>query len=391
MNPFDLVAVILVLFAVIIGFRSGAIPQIGGLAGAVVGGALALFALPLAAELLGPLDPPVRAVVVLVGLLLAVAGGEAIGSGFGRSLTVRLGRGLLGAIDRVAGSFVAVAQALLVLWLAGGLVATGPLPRLATAAQTSTTVRALDRVLPPPTEIAVEFGRLLDESGLPDVFVGLEPLPAPPVERPGDPAAQAIAAPAQASTVRVSSQACGSLATGTGFVVRRGYVVTNAHVVAGGRTIRINHGGAVYDTVPVLFDPQLDVAVLHAPRLAAPPLRFAADDPARGDVGAAIGFPGGAALTVVPAAVAGRYEANGRDIYGESRVTRPILELRADIERGDSGGPLVLADGTVGGMVFAESRTNADVGYALTATSIATAVAPTLDRTSEVATGRCLR
>ena len=63
--------------------------------------------------------------------------------------------------------------------------------------------------------------------------------------------------------------------------------------------------------------------------------------------------------------MAGRYPATGRDIYGQEQVRRQILELRAEIERGDSGGPLVLKDGTVGGVVFAEARTNPDVGYAL--------------------------
>ena len=64
-------------------------------------------------------------------------------------------------------------------------------------------------------------------------------------------------------------------------------------------------------------------------------------------------IPGGGRLTVVPAAVADRYQATGRDIYGTDRVRREILELRAEIDRGDSGGPLILEDGTVGGVVFA--------------------------------------
>ena len=64
----------------------------------------------------------------------------------------------------------------------------------------------------------------------------------------------------------------------------------------------------------------------------------------------------------------------GRDIYGERRVTRPILELRAEIEQGDSGGPLILADGTIGGVVFAEARTDEEVGYALTPSSVSDAI-----------------
>ena len=78
--------------------------------------------------------------------------------------------------------------------------------------------------------------------------------------------------------------------------------------------------------------------------------------------------------------MAGRYPATGRDIYGEEQVRRQILELRAEIERGDSGGPLVLEDGTVGGVVFAEARTNPDVGYALSPDEVAAAIRPVIGR-----------
>jgi S1-C subfamily serine protease len=83
--------------------------------------------------------------------------------------------------------------------------------------------------------------------------------------------------------------------------------------------------------------------------------------------------------------------ATGRDIYGTRVVTRKILELRAQVDQGDSGGPFVLTDGSVGGVVFAEARTNDQVGYALTATSVATVVMPRIGRTGEVDTGDCIR
>ena len=72
-------------------------------------------------------------------------------------------------------------------------------------------------------------------------------------------------------------------------------------------------------------------------------------------------------------------------------MRRQILELRAEVDQGDSGGPFILADGTVGGVVFAEARTNDQVGYALTPTSVATAVQPQIGRTGPVPTGPCIR
>jgi S1-C subfamily serine protease len=177
-------------------------------------------------------------------------------------------------------------------------------------------------------------------------------------------------------------------------VVANAYVVTNAHVVAGARDGAISISSIDGDNVDahvVLFDPSLDVAVLHAPDLRAVRLKFTDGDPKRGTVGAALGYPGGGALTIVPAAVTGAYDAIGRDIYGQARVDRDILELRAQIERGDSGGPFVLPDGTIGGLVFAEARTDPDVGYALSPSSVEDRIAPAIGRTRVVATGACLR
>jgi S1-C subfamily serine protease len=392
-NPLDVITICLVVAGAILGWRSGAIPQVSGLIGAIVGGVGVILALPYLADPLSGIEPAFRPIVVLVALIGGVAIGESVGASLGRAAARRLGDGLLGTADRTAGSALAVAQALLIVWLAGSLLAEGPVQRLAETAGSSTAVRAMAAILPPPTEVAGGLGGWLDSTGLPDVFVGFEPLPAPPVDLPADPKARAIAAVAEASTFKVSAATCGLSSVGTGFAVTPAYVLTNAHVVAGAgsRGIRIaGTKGKVHDAVPVLFDPDLDVALLFVEGLNAPSLRFAADDPLRGDVGASLGYPGGGSLTVVPAAVTGRYPATGHDIYGEDRVSRLILELRAEINRGDSGGPLVLADGTVGGVVYAESRTNEEVGYALSASEVWEKVRPAIGRGGAVDTGPCL-
>ncbi len=391
-NLFDLLIVILVAAAILIGISSGALPQVGGLLGAFVGGALAIAMLPWVEPFLDRVDPGQRAIIVLAAILIVVGVGEAVGSAFGRLAAYRLRETPLRTVDRLLGGLVGGGQALLVIWLIGGLLAAGPLRSLATQAQTSLIVRSLDSVLPAPTEIAVQLGRLLDDTGLPRVFVGLEPLPAPPVDQPTDPAAEAIARPAEPSTVRVTARTCQFLSSGSGFTIAPHYVVTNAHVVAGSDGIGLTAtDGSRYDAIPVFDDPELDVALLWAPNLGTPSMRFASSDPDRGAIGATIGYPHGGALTVSPAAVAGSYVAEGRDIYGEQRVSRMILELRAAVDQGDSGGPLVLQDGSVGGVVFAESRTDEAVGYALTPTAVARAIEPAVGRTSSVETGPCIR
>jgi uncharacterized membrane protein required for colicin V production len=390
-NLIDVLAVVLVLFAAIAGYRSGALPQVGGILGAVGGAALSLALIPWLTEMIEDFEPIARAIVVLGGILGAVAVGEAIGSALGATAGRSIGRGVLSAIDRLVGVVVGVGQALLIIWLAGGLLALGPLPRITSQVQTSVAIRTLTGILPPPGEIANELGALLDASGLPDVFLGLEQVPALPVEIPTDPRAKAIAQAALSSTGQVRANACGAVLTGTGFVIAERYVITNAHVVAGSSRVVVALGGESSSATVVAFDPALDIAVLLAPDIRAQPLRFATRTPPRGTDGAAVGFPQGGPQTVVAAGVTASYRAVGRDIYGRGRVPREIIELRARIERGDSGGPLVLEDGTVGGVVFAESRTDDEVGYALAPVPVATAVRPAVGRTQRVATGECAR
>jgi len=388
-NPIDLFALVVLAIGLLAGFRSGALPQVGGLIGAVAGGAVAIAALPWALDQLRDLDPAPRAIAVLGGLLVCVAIGEAIGSTSGRTVSHGLGRGLLGALDQVGGAIVGLAQAVLVIWLAGGLLADAPFAKLSQDARSSTAVTTLDTVLPPPVAFAGDLRRALDATGLPDVFVGLEPAPASPAPLPTDPQVRAIAALATASTVKIESGACGFELSGSGVVVSQGYVVTNAHVVAGSNGSRVFGLAGEAEATTVLFDPALDVALLYAPGLRGHSLRFASQDPSVGAVGAALGYPGGGQLQVTPAAVSRDVHARGRDIYDRSEVMRDVLELHASIERGDSGGPFVLPDGTVGGIVFAQSRTVADVGYALSPTAVSSRIAASVGRTSAVDTGAC--
>lgn len=392
-NILDLVVVAIVVVAAVLGWRSGAIPQVLGLAGAAVGVAAVVLLVPSAAAALDRFDPPVRAFLAFGGAFLVVAVAEAIGSTLGAGLRDRLGHGVANRLDAVLGSLFGIAQALVLAWLIGGLLATGPFPPLAREAQRSVAVRTLLGVLPPPSEVAGELGNLIDGSGLPQVFSGLEPQPAPAVPIPGRTEADQIAAPALGSVVRVDAQACDQIFTGTGFAVAPNFVVTNAHVVAGATSVAVTadeSGRRVRGTV-VFFDPELDLALVRTPDLVLRPLRLAAAAPGRGTVGSALGHPNGGALTVIPAAVSTEIRARGRDLYGTSTVIRDILELRAPIEPGDSGGPLMLADGSVGGVVFAESRTDPGVGYALDPVAVADRVNPMLGRTAAVDTGACLR
>jgi S1-C subfamily serine protease len=237
----------------------------------------------------------------------------------------------------------------------------------------------------------LELGQLLDDSGLPNVFIGLEPLPAPDIDLPSDELASQIGQRAAPSVLRVVADGCEQRASGSSFVIAPEYLVTNAHVVVGADSVLVQTSGEVYRAVPVLLDLDLDIALLWADGLGRAPLRFAADEPGRGGVGATIGYPGGGDETVKPATVSATYAATGLDVSGEDRVTRRIIELRARVVPGDSGGPFVLEDGTVGGVVFAESRVDPSVGYALSAVEVSQRVSAAIGRRAAVPSGPCLR
>ncbi|HEY2888817.1 MAG TPA: CvpA family protein, partial [Candidatus Limnocylindrales bacterium] len=164
MNLVDVVIIGILIFALVAGLASGAFPQLGGLAGAIGGGALSILVLlPVAQSWLQTLDPPIRAIVVLVGIVGIVGLGEAIGSGIGSRIRERLvDHGFLGGLDRAAGGLLGLAQGVLVVWLVGGVLAAGPVPSIAAAVQRSAIVRGLAGVLPPPTEIVGELGKWLD-------------------------------------------------------------------------------------------------------------------------------------------------------------------------------------------------------------------------------------
>jgi S1-C subfamily serine protease len=391
MNAIDLIALIIVAAAAISGYRAGALPQVFAWIGVAVCVVAAFLALPLARSWLDGLDPFVRGVAVLGIFLAAFVLGQGLGGLIGGRIRDRLGRGFLGELDQLAGALVGVAEGVLIIWLGSGLIGAIPDPSIQRQARDSVVLSKIQTSLPPASIVTGRIERLLDESGLPRLFIGLIPTPAPAAgPLPTDAETRAIARPALASTVEVRSSACGRGIVGTGFVVAPGYVVTNAHVVAGGTVVTADADAVGGNATVVTFDPNLDIAVLYVPDLKAAPLPLSRKVPPKGTKAAALGHPGGRALTIVPATVTTSYPAIGRDIYGGGTITRTVIEIHAAVEHGDSGGSLMLPDGTVGGVVFGGSLTETDVGYALAPTDVAAHIRDGLRSRTAVATGDCI-
>jgi S1-C subfamily serine protease len=390
-NALDFILIALMAVAAVAGFRRGALVQIlaigGVIAGLVVG---AVLAPPIASLARTDLA---RSAIALAVLLGAAVIGNTLGWMAGSWVRSRAhGLRLLGAADAAGGSLVSVVGILLVTWFVSVTLVAGPLPTVSREIQGSAIVQGLDEALPRPPSVLAEVRRFLGRYGFPDVFAGLPPAPAGPVRWPTQVQARQAFARAAPSMVRIVATACGVEVSGSGFVVSTGYVVTDAHVVAGVRAPQVQRqGGRSESGTTVLFDPRLDLAVIRVDGGTGPPLHLLSSEVGRGAGGAAVGFPGGGDLTGERAAIRQAIDALGHDIYGSREVTRTVYELQADVQPGDSGGPFVLPDGSVAGVVFATSTTDRAIGYAIASTQAIPDVSRGVGRTRPVSTGACVR
>jgi S1-C subfamily serine protease len=164
--------------------------------------------------------------------------------------------------------------------------------------------------------------------------------------------------------------------------------MTNAHVVSGVTAPVVELGGVRYDAVPVLYDPDLDVAVLAVPGLPGRSLAF--DEDARNDQPAVVlGFPENGPFDAEPARVRDQQRLRSPNIYDRGSVVRDVLSVYAEVRPGNSGGPLVSRAGDVLGVVFAASVTDAQTGYAISAEQVAADAAAGRTSRRAVSTGDC--
>jgi S1-C subfamily serine protease len=384
MTVLDLVILALLAGSLYVGYRRGAVVQVMGVGGLVIGVAAGML---LAPRLAASADSLPTAVAFGLGIVL-VAGaiGNMVGYVAGSSIRHKTHGTPLRRADALGGSLLSAAALLAVTWFVTLNLSEGPFPVVARGLRRSAIVRTLDSTLPPPPSLVGEASRffsLLGFSGVTDALG--EPVPLPSQAR-----AAAAARNARGSTVEVTGRGCYRwyVTQGSGFVVRPDLVITNAHVVAGTTGQRIWVEGRGLAATVVRFDPDLDVALLHVPGLGLPPLALATDEAGRFDVGAVIGYPDGGPLDVRAAAVRDVGDPVGRDIYDREPVRRRLYELQASIHHGNSGGPFVLEDGSVAGMVFASAEQDPEVGYAIAASELAPLVADTAT-TRAVGTGSC--
>ncbi len=387
MDSLDIIIIMVALLVAARGVATGFARQLGSMGGFIIGLFLgAALASPISDLLPAGGGRALLALVVFFGVALTVA---AVGELAGDSLSEVLERYRMRPIDASLGAAAGIIFVLVATWLFSAIFAQSAGSVWAQEIQNSRIVQTLDAQLPPAPEIVARLERQFNSSSFPRVFAGLEPSPAPPVTGPDAAAVNAAAAAGRAATVKIEGFGCGGIIEGSGFVVGPGMVATNAHVVAGIDHPMVIDSNGEHRADVVMFDPDMDFAVLRTSGLAAAPLSLATTDVSRGTVGAVLGYPGGGPFSVSSAAVLQRESALGRDIYDSSLTQRDIYVLQAIVRPGNSGGPLITPGGKVVGIVFAMSTTDSSVGYALTSAE----VQPDLSqaRTSgAVSTGQCI-
>ena len=370
----DVVLVVLGVLAIAAGWAKGAIRSAGTLIGLGVGLWLGLMLAPVVVGWFADAGfggvtqrSVVAGVVILVcaGVVYALTG--ALASIVGKVLR----HGPVRWLDSLVGAVLGLATWAVVVWLLAGFAMATSLATVVQAASSSRVVATLNSVAPLPSSTVLgAMDDALAGAGLPKVFEGGETIRAVPEPDPSIPAAVSRAEQSVV-TVLASKPACGLDSEGSGWVVQRGRVVTNAHVVAGASSVVVRESGStsVERATLIAFDPSRDLAVLDVTDLNAAPLDIGPDLTA-GAAAYAAGYPGDGPFTISPQRVRDRVTARGTDIYQSGSVDRDIYSLRGSVRPGNSGGPLLDANGQVAGVVFARSATDADTGYALTLTEL---------------------
>ncbi len=163
-------------------------------------------------------------------------------------------------------------------------------------------------------------------------------------------------------------------AIGSGIVVTPdGFVVTNAHVVAGAQRVRVvlpeptgpepaKGGKRIFDARVVGQDPEIDLALLKIDAAGLPSLPIARRDVRPGQLVFAVGSPQGLASTVTMGVVS--------SVARQPDPEKPMLFIQTDapINPGNSGGPLVDTEGNVVGVntfILTQGGGSEGLGFAI--------------------------
>jgi S1-C subfamily serine protease len=385
MNLLDIAIIAVTLGAAVGGWRLGFVARSFAWIGVAVALLIAIRFVPRVVTAFGGTSADDRVTVALLFLVVVASIGQALGLGIGLFVHRAAPAKPLPRWDRAAGAFMGAFGVLLLVWMV--------IPALATAkgwparmARESFVVGEIQDWAPAQPAQFAAWGRSVADAPYPSALGQLEEPPNPGAP-PATKLAPAVDARVRASVVKVSGHACNQIQEGSGWVVRNGLVVTNAHVVGGEHETTVeDSAGNDHSATVVAFDSTRDLALLSVPSLTAPPLPTAVGKV--GVTGAVYGHPHGGPLTASPARVGEEIVAVGTNIYRSGSSRRHVYVLASALAPGDSGGAVVDTNGQVIGTAFAIDPAHNNTSYALTNQEL-TSVMPTI-RSTPVDTGGCL-
>lgn len=392
MNVLDWLLVLLVLAYALSGYWQGFVTGAFATIGLLAGGFAGIFLAPL---LLSRLEPSLAVSLgALFIVILCASLGQALLQYAGSRVRERITWQPARALDAVGGALLSALAVLLVAWALGVAISGTRIGSVTTLVRSSVVLGKVNDVLPKSAPNALQafnnvvgtgfFPRYL-EPFAPEQIVEVQPGPA---NLPKSAAIRAV----RPSVVKIrGGNKCGRGVEGTGFVFAHNRVMTNAHVVAGVEDPTVSIGDGEELARVVLYDRELDIAVLALDTGDAPVLDFDETTEAEDPV-AIIGYPQDGPFDVQTGRVRAMQNLRSPDIYGSGTVIREVFSLRGLVRPGNSGGPIVTPQGKVAGVVFAASVTDPETGYALTAKQVADSAeagtaAGTDDR--EADTGNC--
>ncbi|KRB80334.1 peptidase S1 [Nocardioides sp. Root190] len=370
MNVLDWLLVLLVLAYALSGYWQGFVTGAFATIGLLLGGLGGIFLAPV---LLGSLDPSLAVSLgALFVVILCASLGQALLQYAGARVRERITWQPARALDAIGGALLSALAVLLVAWALGVAISGTRIGSVTSLVRSSAVLAKVNDALPSSAPNALQafnnvvgtgfFPRYL-EPFAPEQIVEVEPGPS---ELPKSAAIRKV----RPSVVKIrGANQCGRGVEGTGFVFAEDRVMTNAHVVAGVDDPEVSIGGGTELARVVLYDRELDIAVLALDTGDVPVLAFDKESGAEDPV-AIVGYPQDGPFDVQTGRIRAMQNLRSPDIYGSGTVVREVFSLRGLVRPGNSGGPIITPQGKVAGVVFAASVTDPETGYALTAKQV---------------------
>jgi hypothetical protein len=369
-----LVVVWVVLFALQGAYR-GLVAQALSLVGCAIG---ALTGSWIAPKILSEGSPWVS-IASLIGAIVGAALFGAVSATLAetprRFLAFRPG---LRTADSLGGAVIGAALGLALAWLIAVVLVQQPSLGFRQDVRSSTILPKLMRAVPPDRVLQA----LARFDPFPELTLTGGRLPPPDPSVLQTPGAKA----ASNGVVKIYGTACGLGIQGSGWVVRRDLVATNAHVIAGEHDTNVQApNGQSLSAHVVYVDTRNDVALLRVDGLRTAPLALTST----GDYPVSVvllGYPRDGALIGVAATAGAPFTAEAPNAYGRHVGPRSVVRLRGQVQPGESGGPVVDSEGGVVAMIFGGVK-DGGAGFAVPVSVVRDAVP---QATGPVSSGPCI-